>query len=209
MPNYIDAPAGTVFGRLTVIEPARTPGGRCAFLCRCECGQEKIVDAANLRSGNTISCGCLHREQLRQRSTRHGLRHHEHYARWGDMTGRCLNPEHPSFQWYGGRGVTVCPEWRDPAAFCAWMDANMGPCPPGMSLDRIDNDGNYEPGNVRWNDNAGQARNTRLAKLTMDIAEEIRRRCAAGELQSVLAAEFSVDASVISRVAAGKTWWAH
>src|SRR6185437_11332096 len=173
MPKYKDAPAGTVFGRLAVIEPARTPAGRCAFLCRCECGQEKIVDAANLRIGNTASCGCLHKEQLRQRNIRHGLAHrHEHYARWGDMMGRCLNPESTSFHQYGGRGITVCPEWRDPATFCAWMDANMGSCPPGMSFDRMDNNGNYEPGNVRWNDNAGQARNTRLTKLTMDIAEE-------------------------------------
>jgi hypothetical protein len=78
-----------------------------------------------------------------------------------------------------------------------------------MSFDRRDNNGNYEPGNVRWNDDAGQARNTRLTKLTMDIAEEIRHRYAAGELQRVLAAEFGVDRSVISRVVAGKTWWAH
>jgi hypothetical protein len=176
------------------------------------------VDAAHLRSGNTTSCGCLHREQLRQRNTEHGLvRHHakhglsqrhEHYARWSGMMGRCLDPGSNGYKWYGARGITVCPEWRDPAVFCAWMDANMGPCPAGMSFDRIRNSGNYEPGNVRWNDNAGQARNTRLTKLTMDIAEEIRRRRAAGELQRVLAAEFGVDRSVISRVVAGKTWWA-
>jgi hypothetical protein len=132
--------------------------------------------------------------------------HHEHYILWRNMTDRCLDPGSHAYHWYGARGITVCPEWRDPAAFCAWMDANMGPCPPGMSLDRIRNDGNYEPGNVRWSDAAGQTRNSSAAKITWDIADEIRRRCAAGESQRILAADFSISQQSVSRVVTGQTW---
>lgn len=228
----IDIPAGTVFGRLTVIEPARTPAGRRAMLCKCECGQTKIVDIAKLRSGHTRSCGCLHREvatelartnpliaeyrksdkrreQTRELATTHGLSHHAHRVRWRNMMDRCQDPEHPHFHRYGGRGIKVCPEWHDLAAFCAWVDANLGPCPDGMSFDRVDNDGDYEPGNVRWMTWAGQIRNSSSAKITMDIAEEIRRRYAAGEPQPALAAEFGVSRPNISLIVAGKTWKAH
>lgn len=207
----IDIPAGAVFGRLTVIGPARTPSGRRAWLCLCDprlggCGQETTVITGSLRSGFTTSCGCLRIERVRQASTTHGMWHHEHYNLWRNMTDRCLDPGSHAYRWYGARGITVCPEWRDAAAFCAWMDANMGPCPPGMSFDRINNDGNYEPGNVRWNDAAGQIHNSSLAKLTMDIAEEIRRRHAAGERRAALAAEFGVGVETIRRVVIGEAW---
>lgn len=211
MPKPIDIPAGTVFGRLTVIGLACTPGGRRAWLCLCDprhggCGQEKVVKTSDLRSGGARSCGCLHSERVSESNTTHGVSKHEHYILWRNMTDRCLDPGSHAYQWYGARGITACPEWRDPAAFCAWMDANMGPCPPGMSFDRIRNGGNYEPGNVRWNDAAGQARNTRTAKITMDIAEEIRRRHAAGEPRPVLAAGFGVSKETIRQVVTGKTW---
>jgi hypothetical protein len=232
MSKAITVPPGTVFGRLTAIEPARTPSGRRAMLCQCECGQMKVVDAAQLRSGHTQSCGCLQREaaskiartnpgivahrtsdlrreQTRQQSTKHGVARHAHYILWRNMTDRCLDPGSHAYHWYGARGITVCPEWRDAAAFCAWMDENMGPRPPGKSFDRIRNNGNYEPGNVRWTDAAGQIRNSRTAKITMDIAEEIRRRHAAGEPQPALASEFGVCRSNISQIVTGKTWRAH
>lgn len=157
MPARIDVPPGTVFGRLTVSEEARTPGGRRAMLCRCECGQQATVDLAKLRSGHTRSCGCLHREtaaeiartnpliaehrvsdlrreQTRQRAETHGLSHHPHYIRWRNMVDRCTNPENANYHNYGGRGIKVCPEWRDVAVFCAWIDENLGQCPSGMSL---------------------------------------------------------------------------
>jgi len=114
-----------------------------------------------------------------------------------------------TYQWYGARGITVCAEWRDPAAFCAWMDENMGPCPPGMSFDRMCNDGHYEPGNARWATPPMQIRNSRTAKITMDDATEIRRRFAAGESQQALASEFGVTRPNISQVVTGKTWKVH
>jgi hypothetical protein len=210
----IDIPAGTVFGRLAVIGLARTPSGRRAWLCLCApdlggCGQETTVIGNALRSGKTASCGCLHSERVRESNTTHGMFHHEHYILWRNMTDRALDPGSHAYHWYGARGITVCTEWRDAAVFCAWMDANMGPCPPGMSFDRIRNNGNYEPGNVRWNDAAGQIRNSSGAKITMDIAEEIRRRCDAGETQRALAAEFNICQQSVSQVVTGRTWVCH
>jgi hypothetical protein len=206
----IGIPAGTVFGRLTVIGSAYALSDRHAYwLCRCECGRETTVRGSVLRSGNTKSCGCLQRDWVRQLKLTHGVYRHEHYILWRNIMTRCLDPGSHAAKWYGDRGITVCPEWRDAAAFCVWMDANMGPRPPGMSFDRIRNDSNYEPGNVRWNDAAGQIRNSRQAKLTMGIAEEIRRRYAAGERQRALAAEFGIGQQSVSRVVTGQTWVRH
>lgn len=119
---------------------------------------------------------------------------------------RCYNPDDLGFPNYGARGIAVCPEWRDLAAFCAWMDANLGPCPEGMSLDRINNDGNYEPGNVKWSTQPEQIHNSRSAKLTMAAAAQIRTRHAAGESQGALARAYGVSRSAIRLVIIGETW---
>jgi hypothetical protein len=80
----------------------------------------------------------------------HGLSKHPLYGCWAAMMSRCCSQANRSYHRYGGRGVTVCLEWQDRLAFIEWIEANLGPRPAGKSLDRIDNDGNYEPGNVRW-----------------------------------------------------------
>lgn len=190
----------------------------------------KTVAGTKLRSGHTRSCGCLHREtvaelartnpliaeyrisdkrreQTRQQATTHGFSYHAHKPRWQNMMKRCYDQDHPAFHLYGGRGIGVFPAWRDLAAFCAWMDANLGPCPDGMSLDRYpDNDGNYEPGNVRWATQPEQIQNSRWAKLTVAAAADIRARHAAGESQQALAAEYGVTKGTIRLVVIGKTW---
>ncbi len=208
----IDIPVGTVFGRLTVIRLSYA--SRRSWLCLCDprlggCGKEKVVKTSDLRSGNIASCGCLHSERVRQPDTTRGMSEHEHYILWRNMTDRCLDPGSHAARWYGDRGITVCPEWRDPAIFCAWMDANMGPRPPGRSFGRIRNNEGYEPGNVRWNDAAGQIRNSSAAKITMDIAEEIRRRADVGESQRALAAEFRISQQSVSRVVTFQAWVRH
>lgn len=156
---------GRRYGRLVVV--SRAPAGKrgvTRWNCRCDCGNKATVFASNIRSGYTKSCGCIHREAASATSLIHGDSHRSGslYSRWCNMRRRCLDPDNPAYRDYGARGISVHREWvEDYAAFRDWMTEHMGPCPAGHSLDRIDNDGNYEPGNLRWADRTTQARNTR------------------------------------------------
>jgi hypothetical protein len=157
---------GQRFGRLVVIQLERIPGkkrARAGALCQCDCGNERVVRIDAL--GNpTLSCGCIQREQAAQigaASVTHGMSGHPHFSRWRGMMARCENPQHKAYKNYGGRGIRVCAEWHDPAVFAAYLDEVLGPCPEGHTLDRIETNGGYEPGNVRWLDWPSQHRNKR------------------------------------------------
>ncbi len=142
---------GRVFDRLTVVSllPARTlSGGRAQWRCRCYCGEwVPCVDGDSLRSGRTRSCGCRKLDL----ATRHGGRNGPHYSRWCSIKQRTGNPKNTSYARYGGRGINIYGPWSESfISFKNWLDENLGPCPEGCTLDRIDNDGNYEPDNLRW-----------------------------------------------------------
>lgn len=134
-------------------------------LCRCACGTEREVSNRNLRQGTSSSCGCLQRKVSLAafiESGRLGGGRTKEYRAWFNMRARCFNPEHRQYGNYGGRGITVCDRWQDFANFLA----DVGPKPsPKHTLDRHpDNDGNYEPGNVRWATAKEQNRNQRRTR---------------------------------------------
>lgn len=165
---------GETFGRWEVIGEPVIKGTRVAVPCRCQCGTERDVLVSSLRRkdrGN-LSCGCWRRERTASivGETRwkdsHGRSKDPLYQLWKRVKRRCYEPTAHNYKWYGGRGIGVFEPWQDDAgAFIDWIEENLGPRPsPVHSINRIDNDGDYEPGNLAWADPVEQARNRRSSR---------------------------------------------
>ena len=150
--------AGQVFGRWAVVRFHSSDRKIVKWWCRCECGTERAVRTSKLREGVSQSCGCLARQNQRAAIATHQMTRTPPYYAWRSMWKRCTNPRTSGYRNWGGRGIRVCDEWQTFEAF--WRD--MGPTwQRGLTLDRIDNEGNYEPQNCRWATWSQQVRNRR------------------------------------------------
>lgn len=159
---------GQRFGRFVVLTRVENGKNRKAqWLCRCDCGTEKIVHGYNLRTGRSKSCGCYQKDliaQVGKSHATHGLSHTRLYAIWNGMVRRCHNPKAQRYDDYGGRGITVCDEWKnDFMAFREWALSNG--YRDDLSIDRKDNDKGYSPENCRWATDLDQANNMSSNKL--------------------------------------------
>ena len=158
---------GITFSKLTVLERlGNDKGGRCLWLCECICGGITKVRTDKLTTRNTKSCGCLINEKLIERSTKHGLKHHKLYSVWQNMKSRCYYNKRKQFKDWGGRGIKLCEEWRnDFKVFYDWAISNE--YAEGLTIDRIDNGGNYEPNNCRFVTIQENLKNKRTNKITI------------------------------------------
>lgn len=201
---------GKRFGRLIVI--GIDENERYSWKCKCDCGNEISVYVGHLQAKRgTKSCGCFLKEtsvkNAKYINYKHGLYENRFYRVWEGIKQRCYNKNSSHYHCYGGRGITLWKDWIDnPVAFIEYIIKLENSQNRKYSLDRIDNNGNYEPGNLRWATRATQMRNTRSTKLSKEDVLEIRRKYNKGETQASLAREFGVKSQSIHLIVHNRSW---
>ena len=169
MPRFINL-KGMRFGRLRILERAPSKHGVTRWYCACDCGTLRVISSPGFKNWKTQSCGCLQREATSQAARTHGLSKSPTYKVWCAMKSRCFRKTDTAYADYGGRGITVCPEWA--ASFEAFL-RDMGERPAGMTIERRDATGHYEPGNCVWASRLDQARNRRSLHMVNVDGEEM------------------------------------
>lgn len=163
--NFIDI-SGNRFGKLIVKEFVGRINKRSLWLCVCDCGKVKTVESSNLKSGQTKSCGCIRKEisvgLIPPSNKKHGLSSHKLYAVHQTMIARCYNPNNHAYDRYGGRGIIVCERWH---SFNNFYEDMVGSYKEGLTLERVNTNGNYEKSNCKWDTYKNQARNTRANRI--------------------------------------------
>lgn len=150
---------GKTYGRLTVLALGKVSKNHRFLHVHCECGTDKEIEASGVRRGSVVSCGCWHSERI----SKHGMSRTKEYHAWEAMLARCFNKNSQNFKNYGGRGITVCEAWLSFENF--FDDMGLAPKGNGISIERNDVNGNYEPGNCRWATCAEQANNKRTNRF--------------------------------------------
>lgn len=212
MPARVDL-TGQKYARLTVLEMIYG-GPRSLARCKCDCGKEADIPAHAVKSGNTKSCGCLSAEKSAENGRKyahvsaavnrtHGMSGTPTYLSYYSAKHRCVRPKDSHYHLYGGRGIRMCDRWLE--SFANFL-ADMGECPPGLTIERLDNEKGYEPGNCVWATHEQQAQNRRWCKASPDSVRAIRARAAAGEKISVLASEYGMSHQVAYLIVKRKTW---
>lgn len=208
MPPFKDL-TGQTFGRLTAVAPCCQIGQKrgISWVCNCKCGNQKVVVSYELISGKTQSCRCLQREVFRAITSTHGMSSSSTYKIWRDMNDRCSNEKRQDYSRYGGRGIEVCERWQN--SFESFLE-DMGERPEGLTLDRIDVNGNYEPSNCRWATQKEQQRNKRNSRFltykgeTLTLAEWSERTgIGVGTLWRRLELGWSVEAALTVAIRGG------
>jgi len=206
MPLLRDLSSRT-FGKLLVLERAAiqrdTDGGsRARWRCLCECGNEVVTRGHTLVHGNIHSCGCTPVGAARGT---HGRCKDPVYKVWASMIARCNDPECHTYERYGARGIAVCERWSGPGGFINFI-ADVGERPDGLTLERIDNDGDYCPSNVVWASVLTQSRNKRSCRLTESLVLEIHGRCEHGQSVLAVARCMNLPYETVRVARRGKTW---
>ena len=170
MRKLVNDLTGKRFGRLTVIGVEDNGKRKTYYACQCDCGNVKVIRSDALLSGRTLSCGCKKKEQDKVNLTAnhsHKMSGTRLYNIWSGLKGRCNNPNDPRYDRYGGRGISVCEEWNKSfQSFYDWAISNG--YSEDLTIDRIDNDGNYEPANCKWSNNKEQC-NNRVTNINIKI----------------------------------------
>jgi len=208
--NFLIDLTGKQYFYWTVIDRApSSKQGKTMWNCICKCGITKVVRASHLTSHASRSCGCYRVEWATKNKRTHGMSYTAEHKAWDDMKQRCYNKNSTRFEDWGGRGITVCDEWLH--NFQAFYDYIGPKPPPKYSIDRINNDGNYEPGNVRWSTISTQCINSRPDKprkgliLTDEKVKQIRELLITHSRKE-LANKFSVSYATICDIVYGRSW---
>lgn len=207
--RYSEDWIGKKFGKLTVLGKHSIDNRRKTRIkCLCDCNKICVVEISCLNSGHTQSCGCLHHEWVMDYNTTHGMTNNRFYNTWKNIKNRCLNEDDVQYHSYGERGIQIHPEWIDtPNNFIDYISQLENSNKSNYSLDRINNNGNYEPGNLRWATSSTQGRNRRTTKLDINKVKKIKDLISSGEmLDKDIAELFNVSKTSINNIRHKKTW---
>ena len=199
----IEAIGGERYGLWTLLEGVRREGQVIYRHAKCDCGAEKWVNYQNVKQGKSKSCGCLRVAVSATINLSHGKTGSKTYKIWAGMKRRCNNPNEKFYSHYGGRGIRVDPAWEK--SFPQFL-ADMGECPDGHSIERLDVDRGYSKDNCKWIPESQQSRNTRKSKLTMADAMQIRSLVAAGGHAPSVARQYGVDRTMVNKIVRGECW---